>query len=146
MQKGCACPLHRCFPSSFNLSSEIIVIIIILNNTNDNRAARPRSTCGSPVLQPREMGQDRGLSPSLEGQTFPRLLPTRVTAGEPREWELGSVPGQHGGISPLVPPPCPASRGCSLSEAPPASCQQNGWAPAMCVKKKPCRADLSRDR
>lgn len=115
-------PSATASPLFFNLPLEIV--IIILNNTDGNRAACPHSTCGSPVLQhpAREMGQDRGRSPSQERHPHPRLRPTRVTAVQGLAAGIGTWARR--GHLPARPPSLPRipARGCSRRYLqPPAS-------------------------
>lgn len=53
-------------------------------------------------------GRIGGAPPARKGIPIPGCVP-RVSR-PCRGWQLGLVPGRDGGISPLVPPPCPASR------------------------------------
>lgn len=64
------------------------------------------------------------------GKSPPSSAASQACPGRARAGSWVWYPG-HGGMSPLIPPPCPGM----LLAAPPASCQQNGSALSRSVKK-----------
>lgn len=145
----------------FNLPLEVviifIIIIIIIINNNDNWAACPRRACGSPVLQhpARGMGAGSGALPQA-GKADPSSAAPHACHGRARGWSRGTgswawyrrswawYRGKNGAISPPVPPPCPASRGCSRRHLRPPASKTDRLPPG--AWKSPCRADPSRDK
>lgn len=116
MQRGCVCPLHHCFPPSFNLPLEIVVvviIIIILNNNNDNRAACPCTRVGPRCCSTRlgRWGAGSGALPQ-PGRTPPSSAASHAWHGRAGGWSRGNgswdwYPSKTGGSPRSSPLPAP---------------------------------------